>query len=157
MRRLGYFFNLELRAFTYFYVNDFLGFIPLPLLILILALLALPFVLVSLSSVFGAALLEWRPQTILLALLFIAYLLPHILILSEERFHLTLIPFFAILAANFWVSGWQALRSRAPVFVWVSVLLAALLLLNWGLELGRDWHTISQMLGPNGNQLYLPY
>jgi len=157
VRRLGYFFNLELRAFTYFYVNDFLGFIPPFLLALILVVLALPFVIVSLSSVFGAAVLPNNPQTILLALLFVGYLLPHVFILSEERFHLTLIPFFAILAAVFWTSGFSALKSHGGLVLVIVSLAAVLLLANWGFELARDGHTIIQMLGPAGNQLYLPY
>ncbi len=157
VRRLGYFFNLELRAFTYFYVNNFLGFIPPFLLVLILLVLALPFVIVSLSSAFGAAVLPNNPPTILLALLFVGYLLPHIFILSEERFHLTLIPFFAVLAAVFWTSGFSALRLRRALTVSLAVLVIVLLLANWGLELARDEHTIIQMLGPTGNQLYLPY
>ncbi len=157
VRRLGYFFNLELRAFTYFYVNDFLGYIPPWMMAVILAVLSLPFVIISLSSVFGAALLERRPQTILLVLLFLGYLLPHVFILSEERFHLTLIPFFAILAANFWVNGWSAFWAQNRVVRWSSLLVVFFLLANWGFELFRDWHTISGMFGPNGNHLYLPY
>lgn len=157
MRRLGYFFNLESRAFTYFYVNDFLGFIPPALLAIILLVLTLPFVFVSLSAAFGAALLSWRPQTALLALLFIGYLLPHVFILSEERFHLTLVAFFVILAANFWTSGFSALKLHGTLAVWLVVLVVILLLANWGFELTRDGHTILQMLGPTGNQLYLPY
>ncbi len=158
VKRLGYFFNLELRAFTYFYVNDFLGFIPSVLLVIILLILTLPFVFVSLSALFGAALLPWRPQTALLALLFVGYLLPHIFILSEERFHLTLIPsFFAILAANFWTNKSSAFASIKEPVLYLCIFLALLLLMNWGFELARDGHTILQMLGPTGNQLYLPY
>lgn len=157
VRRLGHFFNLEWRAFIYFYVNGFLGRIPAVLLILILAVLALPFAAVAVSASYGAALLPWRPQTALLALLFIGYLLPHVFILSEERFHLTLIPFLAILAANFWASGISILRSRGRLAIMISSLAALLLIVNWGFELIRDGHIILQMLGPNGNQLYLPY
>ena len=157
LRRLGYFFNLELRAFTYFYVNDYLGFIPAPLLILILILLAVPFVILSLSAVFGAALFTNRPGIILLVLLFVGYLLPHIFILSEERFHLTLIPVFALCAANFWVNGFNALKVRARAVILIVGLLAALLIVNWGFELARDGGVLLQMLTPNGNQIYLPY
>jgi hypothetical protein len=157
IRRLGYFFNLELRAFTYFYVNDFLGFIPPFLLAIILIVLALPFAIVSLSSVFGAASLSWNPKTILLAFLFVGYLPPHVFILSEERFHLTLIPFFAILAANFWTNGFSAVKSRGRLVIILASLAAVLLLTNWGFEMIRDGHTILQLFGPNGNQLYLPY
>jgi hypothetical protein len=157
LRRLGYFFNLELRAFTYFYVNDFLGFIPAPLLILILILLAVPFVILGISAVFGAALFTDRPGIMLLILLFIGYLIPHIFILSEERFHLTLIPVFALFAANFWVNGFNALKSRGRGVILIAGLVAALLIFNWGFELARDGRVLLQMLTPNGNQIYLPY
>ena len=157
IRRLGYFFNLELRAFTYFYVNDFLGPMPFPALLLTLLILAVPFVVVGLSSAFGWALLPRRPESTLLLLLFVGYLLPHVLILSEERFHLVLMPFFAILGAAFWTKGLPAVRSRGFVVMAVCVSVAALLLLNWGFELSRDGPTIARMLAPGGNQLYLPY
>ncbi len=157
VRRLGYFFNLEWRAFTYFYVNDFLGYISLPVLALILIVLAVPFMLVSLSAAFGWALLPRGPGNVLLLLLFIAYLLPHVLILSEERFHLVLIPFFATLAAVFWTNGLPAHRSRSALVFAGCALIAGLLLLNWGFELARDGPTLARMLGPGGNQLYLPY
>jgi hypothetical protein len=157
LRRLGYFFNLELRAFTYFYVNDYLGFIPAPVLILILLLLAVPFMILSVSAAFGASLFLNRPQVILMALLFIGYLLPHVFILSEERFHLTLIPVFAICAANLWAHGSGALRARGSTVLLIASLVAALLILSWGFELARDGHLLIQMLGPTGNQIYLPY
>jgi hypothetical protein len=157
MRRLGYFFNYELRAFTYFYTNDFLGSIPGPLLILILFLLGLPFIIICSSAVFGAALLPNRSQTILLALLLIGYLLPHIFILSEERFHLALIPFLSICAANNWKNGIKALKSVRPIVVLLAGVIAILLIVNWGLELTRDGPILAQMIGPTGNHLSLPY
>jgi hypothetical protein len=157
LRRMGYFFSLELRAFTYFYANDFLGFVPPPWLALVLLILALPFVIVALSAAGGAAMLPWRPQTVLLALLVAGYLPPHVLILSEERFHLALLPFFAICAANYWTGGLKALKARGPWALIISGLIAFLLLTNWGFELGRDWNMILQLLGPTGNHLYLPY
>lgn len=157
INRLGYFFDVEWRAFTYFYVNDFLGYIPPPLLILILAVLGLPFVVLALSATGGAALLPWRPQTALLLLLFIGYLLPHVFILSEERFHLTLIPFIAVLASSFWIEGFAALKSRSTVAIIAVGLVALFLLANWGFQLAHDWPTLVKMFGPSGNQLYLPY
>jgi Dolichyl-phosphate-mannose-protein mannosyltransferase len=157
LRRLGYFFNLELRAFTYFYVNNFLGPIPALLLGLTLAILAVPFILVSLSAVFGTLALPARPATTLLGLLFIAYLVPHVFVLSEERFHLVLIPFIAILAGRFWTNGFMLLRSGNRIVISLLSLLAVLLILNWSLELVGELPVLSQMFGPNGNQLYLPY
>lgn len=157
IRRLGYFFNLELRGFIYFYTNGVLGYIPPRLLLAILLVLALPFVALSLSATFGAALFSWRPGTILLLLLFLGYLLPHVFVLSEERFHLTLVPFFAICAANFWTKGYSALRARGRVYFLVACLVAGLLIFNWGFELWRDGHILAAMLRPDGNQLYLSY
>jgi hypothetical protein len=92
-----------------------------------------------------------------LALLLFGYLLPHVFILSEERFHLTLIPFLAICAANLWVYGFDALKSRGTLVLLIACLVAVLLIVNWGFELSRDGPVLAQMLGPNGNQLYLPY
>ena len=157
LRRLGYFFNLELRAFTYFYGNGYLGFIPPAALAAILAILGVPFAAIAVSAVLGAALLPRAPQSVLLMLLFAGYLLPHVLILSEERFHLVLIPVLAILAVNMWTSGWSALKARGRMVISVSGMAAALLVLNWCLELGRDGPVLLRMLGPLGNQLYLPY
>jgi hypothetical protein len=134
-----------------------LGSIPTPLLILFLIILGIPFAILSFSAAFGAALLPTRPETALLALLLIGYLLPHVFILSEERFHLTLIPFFAICAANLWVYGFNSLKHRGNLVVLIAVIVAMLLIINWGFELNRDRQVLSQMLGPNGNQLYLPY
>lgn len=157
VRRLGYFFNLEIRAFTYFYVNDFLGFIPFAVLAVILLVLALPFVALSLSAAMGWAVLPGSRESLLLLLLFVGYLLPHVFILSEERFHVILVPFFAILAAGFWTHGFSIFRSRPGWLVAVSALMMLLLLANWCFEIVRDGPTIAEMLGPYGNQLYLPY
>jgi hypothetical protein len=156
LRRLGYFFNLDLRAFTYFYANGFLGAIPPPLLLLILALLGIPFVVLSICAAFGVASLRGNPASTLLGLLFGTYLLPHVFILSEERFHLTMIPIMAIWAAIFWTKGLgRSSRSRLALLVTSSLVL--LLAANWALELARDGPVLAQLLGPNGNQLYLPY
>lgn len=157
LNRLGYFFDLELRGFIYFYVNNYLGLIPDPILILILLLLGVPFAILSLSAALGAGFLPPRPETKLLALLLIGYLLPHVFILSEERFHLTLIPFFAICAANQWVYGFNTLKSRGSPVIFIAGIIAALLIVNWFFELTRDGPILAQILGPYGNQLYLPY
>ena len=163
VNRLGFFFGLEKRVLMYFYSNDILGYIPLPLLLTISAILLLPFVIVSISAALGLSLLRWNPQTCLLALLLVCYITPHVFILSEDRFHLALVPYLAILAAQFWTSGFGALSTRwnesaaGKTLVAVGVLCALLLLTNWGLELHRDWDKIAKLLGPNGNQSYFPY
>jgi hypothetical protein len=163
VNRLGFFFGLEKRVLMYFYGNNIVGFIPFPLLLTLFLVMLLPFVVVSLSAALGASLLRWNPPTILLALLFFAYITPHVFILSEDRFHLALVPFLAILAANFWTGGWKFLAARwnesraGKVAIALAILAALLLLLNWGLELSRDADKIIQLLGPNGNFSNFPY
>jgi hypothetical protein len=163
INRLGFFFGLEKRVLMYFYSNNLLGYVPLPLLLTISAILLLPFVVISACAALGISLLRWKPSHILLVSLFAGYILPHVFILSEDRFHLALMPFLAILAAQCWENGFGAMRVRwresrtGKTLIILSVLLVFLLVTNWGLELVRDWDKIVQLLGPNGNQSYLPY
>src|SRR5215216_3784553 len=163
INRLGFFFGLEKRVLMYFYGNDIIGYIPLPLLLTISAILLLPFVFISVSAAFGLAYLRWKPGHTLLILLFVGYTLPHVFILSEDRFHLALVPYLAILAGQVWVHGFAPLmvhwnESRAgKIMGIVAVLTVCFLLANWGFELHRDADKIVQLLGPNGNQSYFPY
>jgi len=163
VQRVSYFFGLEKRVLMYFYSNNILGFVPRPLLLTIAAILLLPFVLISTSAALGLSLLRWKPDHILLSLLLVTYIVPHVLILSEDRFHLALIPYFAILAAQAWVNGLAPLMARwnesrsGKVVVLFSLVCLVMLLLNWQLELIRDADKITQLLGPNGNQSYFPY
>ena len=163
VNRLGFFFGLEKRVLMYFYSNDIIGYISKPLLLTIAAILLLPFVFISASAMLGLSLLRWNPQTALLLLLFTFYLLPHVFILAEDRFHLALIPFFAILAAQIWAEGFQAISFRwheSNLGKWVvafAILGVCLLFLNWGLELSRDADKIALLLGPNGNTSHFPY
>jgi hypothetical protein len=156
LRRLGYFFNLDLRAFTYFYVNNFLGPISPALVGFALAILGGAFAVLGLPAVWGAAMLPPRPSTILLAVLLGAYLLPHVFVLSEERFHLALIPLFAICTANAWVER-KAIPTAGPAVRYAAAIASLFLLANWGFQVAGSWHTLTQMFGSNGNQLFLPY
>ncbi len=161
--RLGFFFGLEKRVLMYFYSNNILGYIPRPWLLTIAAILLLPFVFIATFAALGLSFLRWNPEHILLGLLLIGYLLPHILILSEDRFHLALIPYIAILAAQVRVNGLVPLRVRwnesqkGRFVVIIAISAAILLLVNWNFELTRDEEKITQLLGPNGNQSYFPY
>jgi hypothetical protein len=163
MNRLSFFFGLEKRVLMYFYGNNIIGYVPRPLLLAISAILLLPFVFISISAALGIALLCRKPEHILLILLFIAYILPHVLILSEDRFHLALVPYISILAAQVWVHGFSELAVRwqesstGKLVVAFAILTGILLVTNWNLELIRDAGKIAQLLGPNGNQSYFPY
>jgi hypothetical protein len=163
VNRLGFFFGLEKRVLMYFYSNNLLGYIPLPLLLAIAAILLLPFVFISTSAALGISLLRWKPPHFLLVLLLIGYILPHVFILSEDRFHLALVPYLAVMAAQFWVGGRAALSNRwdeswAGKFVVAFAIFAVyFLIMNWSWELMRDWDKIAQLLGPNGNESHFPY
>ena len=163
VNRVGFFFGLEKRVLMYFYGNNILGFVPLPSLLTISAILLLPFIFISTSAALGVSLLRWKPEHVLLVLLFAGYIIPHVFILAEDRFHLALVPFFAILAAGFWEGGYGKLAMRwqespsGKFLIVLSMLCVFLLVLSWGFELTRDWDKIVQLLGPNGNQSYFPY
>jgi hypothetical protein len=163
INRLGFFFGLEKRVLMYFYSNNIIGYVPRPLLLTISAILLLPFVFVSASTALGLSFLRWKPEHILLILLFIGYILPHVFILSEDRFHLALVPYISIFAAQVWVNGlapfvvrWHESRT-GKVIVMFAFIAAISLLANWGFELIRDADKIAQLLGPNGNQSHFPY
>jgi hypothetical protein len=163
VNRLGYFFGLEKRVLMYFYGNDLLGYIPYPFLLTISAILLLPFIFISTFAALRLSFLRWKPEHILLVLLLIGYITPHVFILSEDRFHLALVPYIAILASQVWINGLVPLRvywyeSQVGKSAVVFAICAALLLsVNWGYELHRDADKILQLLGPNGNQSYFPY
>ncbi|GAB4424933.1 MAG: hypothetical protein Kow002_14450 [Anaerolineales bacterium] len=163
INRVGYFFGLEKRALMYFYSNNLLGELPTSILLAAAGILLLPFVLVSLSAVLGLALGGFNQRIFLAWVLMAVYMLPHFLILSEDRFHLALVPFFAIFAARAWTGGlreipmrWRASRA-GKVVLSIAILSICLLCLNWGLELMRDADKIAALLAPGGNQTYFPY
>ena len=160
--KLGFFFGLERRALTYFYSNDFFGNLPLPILLLIGGLVLVPFGLVSTSAALGLGLVRWDHRVWLLVLVLFGYVLPHLLLLAEERFHLVLVPFLAILAAQLWDRGWDGASERWRTRVGKLALIMAgfvvmLLCLNWGLELWHDADKLALLFGPNGNHTFFPY
>lgn len=162
VRRAGYFFGLERRAVTYFYSNNYFGYISKPVLIAFSSIICLPFVLVSLSAVFGIPVLKRKKDILLLFLIMGGYILPHLLIIAEDRFHLALLPFLAVLASAFWSQGfcpvWKSLSTRRGKWMLAGLILVVLLLItNWTLELLRDSDKLILLFGPSGNQTYFPY
>ena len=162
VRRAGYFFGLERRALTYFYSNDYLGYIPTPLLLSIAFIVCIPFVIVSVSAAFGIAMTRWRKETRLLILLIVGYVTPHLFIIAEDRFHLAMVPFFTMLAAFFWSAGGPAMKAhwqtrRGRIALGLAVLATLLLCFNWTAELLRDSSKLTQLLSSGGNQTYFPY
>ncbi len=162
LSRLGHFFRLELRVLEYFYSSNFFGYLPLPLLLALAAFFGLPFAILSLSAAFGALALPRSPTALLALLFFIGYLTPHVFILSEERFHLVLIPLFAMVAApaSLGLSAiWtRSLASRGGrLALSLACLVALLLLFNWTYQFTSDAAKFAALLGPHGNQTFFPY
>jgi hypothetical protein len=162
--RLGHFLGLERRALTFFYSNNFFGYIATPLLIMFSAIFLLPFVFLSSSSVFGLILSDWRRhEAILMALVLVTYTLPHILLLAEDRFHLTIVPFLAILAARCWEGGIGEIQhmfyssSRGRWLVIIASVAVLLLFFNWGRELAVDYDKLVLLFGSKGNVTGFPY
>ncbi|MGE5249687.1 MAG: ArnT family glycosyltransferase [Bacteroidota bacterium] len=153
--RLGQFFRLELRILTYFYSNNFFGYIPAPLLVALMAAFGLPFALVCLSASLGAALVPRSPGALLLLLLLAGYLLPHVFILSEERFHLALVPFFAMVAGYFWAARPRFMPERLSTRI--ALVIAGLLIINWTYQFTSQAAKFAALIGPNGNHSSYPY
>jgi hypothetical protein len=148
---------------TYFYSNNYFGYISSPLLGGTFALFCLPFTMISLSGLACLPLITWRKEIWLMVLFFIGYISPHLLIISEDRFHLTIVPFLVILSAQFWAGGllsihkkWLQSRYGKVGLILVSVAIL-LLLFNWGFELWRDSDKLALLFGPLGNQTYFSY
>ena len=153
LSRLGHFFRLELRVLTYFYSNNFFGPIPAAGLVLLGLLFGLPFAILAVSACFGLVRIPASPARMLLLLLFAGYILPHVLILSEERFHLALVPFFAVAAAIAWTrSGWSVGRK-----ILIPAVLTLLLFFNWTYQLSSESGKYTALLGPDGNRSAFPY
>lgn len=159
LNRLGFFFGLEKRVLIYFYSNNILGYIPAPLLLTISLILLLPFVLICIFGSLGLVALRRSPPVDMLYLLLATYILPHMFILAEDRFHLTMIPFIAILAsfaAMLIHTGAYKTIFNYKSWLLISILILCLLL-NWGYELQRDADKISALFGPEGNRSHFTY
>lgn len=153
--RLSHFFSMERRALSYFYTNNLLGYISSPILISVSILYWSPFVILTSLASLGSPFLKMTQSIRLVMLVIIGYLLPHVLIFSEERFHLAIMPLIAVLAGYAWVNRAdilaQAKKTEARRAVIAALLLMSLLAFNWGYELWRDADKLATMFGPEGN------
>lgn len=155
--RLGHFFGLERRVLTYFYSNNFFGPLPLPALVGLFLLFTLPFAVLATFAALGLALIGWPPPRFLVAGLALAYLLPHVFLLAEPRFHLAIVPLLALFAAEGWTRRRELLLPAARPRLALAVVLIALLAFNWGHELHRDRARLAAIFAPDGNTAYLDY
>jgi len=91
----------------------------------------------------------------------LGYLVPNVLILAEDRFHMVLVPLLAILASQVWTgfpqyrAYWRTRWGRLALALAICVIV--LLFLNWGLVLQRDAARLALLLGPQGNHSYFSY
>jgi hypothetical protein len=155
LRKAGYLWALDRRELTYFYGNGFLGCWPMPLEWLVFLLACGPLAVLAPAAAVGLVCGRMDRRKALLALLLAYYTGIHMLILAEPRFHLPLFAPIAVLAAYAFVE--RPWRTSRPWQRAVALALIALLLLNWGLEVARDWSVLAKLLGPQGCQLRLPY
>jgi 4-amino-4-deoxy-L-arabinose transferase-like glycosyltransferase len=161
VRKAAYFFSLERRALTYFYSNNFVGYIPQPWFTLVFATFTLPFAVLTSSVALALPFLKWKPAPLLVGAVCLGYFAPHLLLLAEPRFHLSLVPFIAVFAAYTW-SNFPAIRAemRKKENWWklaIAVILLALLWFNWGHELVNDLDRLVPLFGPDGNKTYFVY
>jgi 4-amino-4-deoxy-L-arabinose transferase-like glycosyltransferase len=159
--KASHFLRLDTRAALYFYSNDFLGELPSLVLLLLLLTICLPWVAVLLLSVTGTCFSKATSDKTLVYALSVYFLGVHMAIMAEPRFHLVLVPFLAIFAAQ----GGRILRHargflQAPGARWRLVacaLLVALLVLNWMYQLNVDADKLKLVFSPGGNTARFTY
>ncbi|HDQ72648.1 MAG TPA: hypothetical protein ENN19_11215 [Chloroflexi bacterium] len=155
IRKAGHLWALDSRLLFYFYSNNFVGRLPAWLLGAIVLLICVPLILLAPAAAVGLACGRFGRGQVLIGLLLLYYTGVHALIMAEARFHLPLLPIVAILAAYAFVRRpWREAHTWQR---WMALILVALLALNWGLELARDWATWIALFGPEGHRLNLPY
>ena len=186
LNKLGYFFGLERRALTYFYSNNFFGNIPTVPLIGLFLLFTLPFPFIATLAAIAIPFVHLTKERLLIYLLIAGYLLPHLVLIAEERFHMALVPMLAIFAGYAWhgrkeiwaqVRGFQTKEAQAAFVIpteggarrgiplptgnriqlAAAIALVALLWLNWGGELWRDADKLALLFGPDGNHAGFSY
>jgi hypothetical protein len=161
VRKAGFFFGLERRAIQFFYSSNFFGCIPTPLLLALALFFLLPFVLLVPAAAFGGSVAPRSDPKTLIGLFLLAYITPHLFLLAEERFHMTILPFLAVLAAAAVLRRREiaaSLRAPGGWRIWLLPAAVTLLLIgNWGYELWSDSAHLRALFGPGGNETYFPY
>jgi len=167
LSKVSHFLRSDKRLLLYFYSNNFLGELPAHVLTLIFLAICLPWVVVLLPSVPGMVLSEVTRDRALVYLL-CSYLVGiHVLIMAEARFHLVMVPFLAVFAAQGvrtlsrtlgeWNSADPKLRRATRRRVALSALIIVLLLANWAYELNTDLDELRILFAPGGNLARFTY
>jgi 4-amino-4-deoxy-L-arabinose transferase-like glycosyltransferase len=167
LSKLSHLLRLDKRVLLYFYSNDFLGELPPLVLLLTFLVICTPWVVVLLLSVPGMVMSALTRDKTLVYLLLVYLVGIHVLIMAEPRFHLVMVPFLAVFAAQ----GVRALRSasgdlrdsdavvrrNARWGLALTAALIALLLVNWAYELNVDLDKLRLLFSPGGNTARFTY
>jgi 4-amino-4-deoxy-L-arabinose transferase-like glycosyltransferase len=164
VQRLGYFFGVEDRELIYFYSNGFFNRIPQPWLTLAYLVIVVPWMAICLLAPWGIlAAASSRGSTALVLLLALGYLIPHLLIIAEPRFHLALVPLLIPLAVLGWlgrpwsVSTWKQTLQAAPAGPWLGMAFQIMLIVIWIWGYARRWSLLLGLFSPGGESLELYY
>lgn len=163
IRRAAFFFGLEDRELIYFYSNNFFGNLPTPVSALAYGLLVTPWIWLGLFTPSGFIKSPKHPAKWLILALLIAYSMPHLLVLSEPRFHLALVPALIPFAAYGFIEtrrqgsklAYGSLADRREA--WIVRLCTGSMILLWAWGLAMQWGRLLAVLGPGGNELLLSY
>lgn len=163
IRKFADFWGLEDRALVYFYSNGLLGYVPQPWLTLGYLALILPLVIVITLGTLGLAFPPDESRRGLVLGVIAGYLLPHVMLFAEDRFHLVLVPFIAAYAGHTLAGGRRLLvRSFAPRhharWRWAAAIAVLLIFYSvWGWEAAQQWDKYVALAGPDGWKLGWSY
>lgn len=158
--RLVRFMGIEGREFFYFYTNNLLGPIAQPWLIGLILLLILPWAFTLILGTAGLWLTWFKERKLvwLVGLYFVLYLLPHVAIIAEPRFHLAWVPVLMPFAAYGWTAR-KFLPGRGLFShknIGFTLLMVGVLALILG-SLMNNLPVLSLILQPGGNELRFAY
>ena len=155
IRKLGYLFGPEIRELSWGYSRGFFGSIPrvrlVPAASAVIAGFPALALLALLGICFGGGGRRGGWEILALATLYVCA--AHILTFGESRFHLPLVPIFAVFAGRLACPGGRRNPARIAAFAAV----AAMLVCNWSMQLGEGWGRVEIVLGPGGDAARLDY
>jgi 4-amino-4-deoxy-L-arabinose transferase-like glycosyltransferase len=158
-RKTGYLYDLEIRELAWGYSKNYFGAVPLGVLIPAAIIVAASFPLLCLCALCGLLLRcppagDARNGWGLLLLVIAYFTAAHFITFGESRFHLPLVPLFAILAGRL---AWPAPLAPRRWRILVFIILVSLLSLNWVLRLAEDWGRVTTVFRPGGNTAEVEY
>ena len=152
------FIGPEDREFFYFYSNNLVGPVPPLGLVIIYSLLFIPWTVTLILAMKGLWQIKERQAMLLVILFLLGYGLPHLLIISEPRFHLAWVPILIPIA----VCGWEqpfridwrkSFRWKDSPFYLTFCLIVSALLIGFLTNLPK----LIAMMHEGGNRLFFAY